>query len=35
MTNKHSTIIEGKQLIILNEVLISGTGLEKKKSPTK
>ena len=35
MTNKHSTIIEGKQLIILNEVLISGTGLEKKEITNK
>ena len=35
MTGKHMTIIEGKQLLILNEVLISGTGLEKKEITNK
>ena len=35
MTGKHMTILEGKQLIILNEVLISGTGLEKKEITNK
>ena len=35
MTGKHMTVIEGKQLIILNEVLISGTGLEKKEITNK
>ena len=30
LTNIHSTILEGKQVIVLNEVVMSGTGSERK-----